>query len=125
MRTAFLLLLAIGVLIVLFGSPLVRERPVQAHYFDAPEPILPMAFNHYDHASVNCIDCHHNYSDDTGGGVCMLCHVTDPKLWPRFEEHFHGLCQGCHAERAAAGEDGGPPRACDGCHHGPAADGPG
>ncbi|MBM5811220.1 MAG: cytochrome c3 family protein [Gammaproteobacteria bacterium] len=118
MRNAFLALLALGVLVVLSGSPLTGPRPVRDRYFAAPEPILPMIFDHNDHGDVNCIECHHDFADDSGSGMCMGCHVSDPDLWPRLEQQFHGLCLGCHAEREAAGRSAGPPRACDGCHHG-------
>ncbi len=77
-----------------------------------------MTFAHIDHATVNCIDCHHNYIDATGGGLCMNCHMTNADVWPLLENQFHDLCRSCHAEKAALGEDGGPPRRCIACHLG-------
>ncbi len=66
-----------------------------------------MTFAHADHPTENCIDCHHNYNDDTGGGPCMNCHTTNQDVWPLFQRQFHDLCRSCHAEKAALGEEGG------------------
>ena len=118
MKTLFAFVVFAGALVVAFGSPIAPEMPVRAHYYEAPSPILPMSFAHIDHVSVNCVDCHHNYVDDTGGGLCMTCHVTDQAVWPLLEQQFHALCRDCHAEKAAAGDLGGPPRACMACHLG-------
>ncbi len=118
MKFVFLLGLAAAVLIALFGSPVAGESPVKGHYFESPEAILPMNFAHLDHAPVNCVTCHHNYIDDTGGGLCMNCHVSDQRIWPLLEKQFHGLCRGCHEEKAALGETSGPPRRCVACHIG-------
>lgn len=118
MKFLFILLLAAGVLVAIFGSPLAGSLPVKANYYESPEPILPMSFAHLDHVPVNCVTCHHNYTDDTGGGLCMTCHVTDASVWPLFEQQFHDLCRGCHEEKAALGEAGGPPRQCMECHGG-------
>lgn len=118
MKIIFGIVILIGVLVVVFGSPIADELPLKAHYYESPEPILPMSFAHLDHARENCITCHHNYIDDTGGGLCMICHVTDQSVWPLLEQQFHDLCRGCHAEKAAEGIDGGPPRECMACHLG-------
>jgi len=118
MKTTFVALVLVGVLIVVFGSPIAGEMPVSARYYGAPAKILPMSFAHLDHVPVNCVDCHHNYVDDSGGGLCMNCHVTDQQVWPLLERQFHDLCRGCHAEKAALGEVGGPPRQCMACHRG-------
>lgn len=113
---AFLILAAL--VLVMRGSPLAGPAPVSDHYYESPSPILPMSFAHADHITENCILCHHNYVDDTGGGLCMNCHVTDASVWPLLEEQFHGLCRGCHEDKAALGEAGGPPRRCIDCHRG-------
>jgi len=118
MKTTFVILVLVGVLIIVFGSPIASEIPVRAHQFGSPKPILPMNFAHLDHVSENCVLCHHNYVDDTGGGICMNCHVTDQDVWPLLENQFHGLCRDCHAEKAAEEIDGGPPRECMACHLG-------
>lgn len=114
----FGIVVLLGILIVVFGSPIAGESPVKANYYQSPEPILPMSFAHLDHVTEDCIVCHHNYVDDTGGGVCMNCHVTNQTVWPLFEQQFHDLCRGCHTEKAGEGIDGGPPRECMACHLG-------
>ncbi len=118
MKLTFIGLVIVGVLVVAFGSPVAGEKPVRDYYYDAPRKILPMTFDHEHHVPVNCVDCHHNYVDDTGGGLCMNCHVTDQDVWPLFENQFHALCRDCHAEKTALGEIGGPPRECMACHLG-------
>lgn len=118
MKLLFAALVLAGCLIVVFGTPLAVEKPARDSYYDAPRKILPMSFAHLDHVSVNCVECHHNFVDDTGGGLCMNCHVTNPLVWPLLAHQFHDLCRGCHAEKAALGETGGPPRRCIACHRG-------
>jgi len=118
MKIVFGIAVLLGILIVAFGSPVAKEKPVRDYHYGSLEPILPMNFAHLDHANENCVLCHHNYVDDTGGGLCMNCHVTDQDVWPLFENQFHDLCRGCHAEKAAEGIDGGPPRECMACHLG-------
>jgi len=117
-KTLFVAVVVAAGLIVAFGSPIAGSRPVRDFYYDAPKRILPMNFAHQDHVTVNCVECHHNFVDDTGGGLCMNCHVTDPRVWPLLENQFHHLCRDCHAEKAALGEKGGPPRECMACHTG-------
>jgi Class III cytochrome C family len=79
-------------------------------------PMLPMTFAHLDHREVNCIICHHNFADDTGEGLCIDCHKTDPKIRLQIEPMFHTLCRDCHVEKHAAGKDAGPVRRCADCH---------
>ena len=118
MKFIFVAFVCAGAVIVVYGSPFAGERPLRAHYYEAPQPILPMSFAHADHVAENCIACHHNYVDDTGGGPCMGCHVTNRQVWPLLERQFHDLCRGCHEDRAASGDAGGPPRRCIECHRG-------
>ena len=118
MKWLFVIVLVIGALVVAYGSPVAKEKPVRDYYYGSPEPILPMNFAHEDHVPVNCVDCHHNYIDDTGGGLCMNCHVTDESVWPLLERQYHDLCRGCHEDKAALGEAGGAPRECMACHLG-------
>ncbi|HJP50073.1 MAG: cytochrome c3 family protein [Pseudomonadales bacterium] len=109
------LVLATTVLLTV-GTPLPGEQPVKQNRWLSPDPILPMTFAHKTHKSENCLDCHHNYSDDTGGGPCMNCHVSDQEVWPLLETQFHDLCRGCHEDKQLAGEEGGPTRVCIECH---------
>ena len=82
----------------------------------AERPMLPLTFAHLDHRSVNCVDCHHNFIDDTGQGLCFDCHKTDPNVNALMEEQFHALCRDCHVEKQRLGEDAGPTRQCIDCH---------
>lgn len=118
MKIVFATLTLLGAVIVLFGSPLAGENPIHDYYYGSLEPILPMSFAHVDHVSESCIDCHHNYVDDTGNELCMNCHVSKEELLTNLQQQFHELCRDCHAEKAARGKDGGPPRECMGCHLG-------
>ena len=77
---------------------------------------LPMTFAHADHAKQQCIACHHNYQDGTGQGLCLDCHRTDQEIAFKMRDQFHALCMGCHIEKRAAGESGGPLRSCKDCH---------
>ena len=115
MKWVVAITLAGAVLILTYG-PLSGERPGVGQHYGAPEPILPMTFAHQDHQTVQCVDCHHNYIDDTGNENCMSCHVSNAEVWPLFETQFHDLCRGCHVEQALAMEDSGPTRDCIGCH---------
>lgn len=116
MKTATVLTIALVAWILVYGSPFVAEQPELGYHYDSPERILPMTFAHVDHATVSCIDCHHNYVDDTGIEPCMFCHVTNSEVRLLLEEQFHTLCRGCHEDLAATGEAGGPPRQCIACH---------
>ena len=66
MKILFVVIIAAAGLLIIFGSPLTKEKPVRGYYYESPTPILPMTFAHADHPTENCIDCHHNYNDDTG-----------------------------------------------------------
>jgi len=81
---------------------------------------LPMTFAHQDHAEQQCVECHHNYIDDTGQGLCMICHQTDPRVSHLMRDQFHDLCMGCHQENREKGEKAGPLRRCVACHVGDA-----
>ncbi len=93
------------------------ERPKEDNYYGSPSPILPMAFAHADHRSVTCVDCHHNFTDGSGIGTCVHCHVTDEELFSQLENQFHDLCRGCHVELSSQHEASGPVRQCLQCHH--------
>ena len=80
------------------------------------QPMLPLSFAHADHATVNCVKCHHNFIDDSGHGLCFDCHKTDQQVNALIEEQFHELCRDCHEKQQKLGEDGGPVRRCLDCH---------
>lgn len=102
--------------LLVYGTPLNVEKPVIAHRWQSPDPILPMTFAHEDHAAENCVQCHHNYVDGTGGTPCMYCHVTNEEIYPLLEAQFHELCRDCHEKKQRLGEAGGPTRRCIDCH---------
>ncbi len=106
--------IAVGAVLVAGIAMLIvlRERSI------ADAPMLPVNFAHMDHKSVSCIDCHHNFNDSTGLGLCFECHKTDPAIAALIEEQFHDLCRNCHLEKQALAEDGGPTRQCFACHEG-------
>lgn len=111
-----MLLIFCVVAVAVLGSPVSGDKPVLAHYFNSPVPILPMTFAHRDHTDTQCVECHHNYVDDTGDDQCMSCHVTNTDIWPLFEQQFHTLCMDCHIDLARNDKPGGPLRQCQGCH---------
>jgi len=102
--------------LLLFGTPFTEVRPERVSRWQSEMALLPMSFAHEDHASENCILCHHNYVDGTGGDPCMYCHVTNPDVYPVLEQQFHELCRGCHEDKKRMNEAGGPVRACIECH---------
>lgn len=83
----------------------------------AQQPMLPVVFDHADHSTSQCIECHHNFVDDTGGGTCYVCHKHSPEIAAQMEKMFHDFCFGCHVSTRVEGEESGPMRECKGCHH--------
>lgn len=83
----------------------------------AARPLLPLTFAHADHRAETCVACHHELVDGTPPGPpCLECHDTDGEVAHLLESQFHGLCRGCHVERALQGVAAGPVRACRACH---------
>ncbi len=104
-------------LAVMAAAAHIAEDPASAQYVAHPEgAMLAVTFAHADHTEQNCVVCHHNFSDDTGTGLCFDCHKTDPEVAPLIEEQFHDLCRGCHLEQQLAGDEHGPTRSCIDCH---------
>ncbi len=115
MKIGMAALLVTSVLMVLvlaaLSSPWAKQQKPQRF-----TPDLPMTFDHQTHREQQCIDCHHNFVDDSGQGLCLECHVSDRKLSALLEQQFHELCQGCHIEQQVAGQSHGPIRVCLACH---------
>ena len=104
----------------LSATPLIADlrQPVMAR-----EKSLPLDFPHGKHVSVNCLVCHHNYVDRTGGGSCVACHRSNrADLKFGAEARFHGFCLECHRHPAAALEHHGPVSSCVVCHKVPDVD---
>lgn len=118
MRAALAVVVTLAAALLVAASLAGTPRPVSDHYYQSPIKILPMTFAHADHVAENCLVCHHNYNDSTGGGPCMYCHVTNPEVAPVLEDQFHTLCRSCHEDRQLEGKDAGPARRCLDCHLG-------
>lgn len=116
MKVFLVLLVLVTTAVFVFGAPFSSQKPIRESRWQSPGPVLPMTFAHKDHVTESCLICHHNYNDDTGGGPCMLCHVTNQDVWPLLETQFHELCRACHADKQHIGEKGGPARSCIACH---------
>lgn len=77
----------------------------------------PIIFPHETHTSVNCVVCHHNFTDHTGVAGCVDCHRSQRTDLPQSSEAtFHVFCRECHSRLANEGVRHGPTRACDSCH---------
>jgi hypothetical protein len=92
------------------------------------EPVLRRAhgladnFPHEKHRLVNCIECHHNYTDGTGLDTCIGCHRSARADLKRgAEARFHVYCLGCHRDPKPAWEHHGPVSGCATCHGAPGA----
>jgi hypothetical protein len=109
-RAVTMIATTVVVALLAFGSYQWREGMLDT------KPILPLSFAHADHREVNCITCHHNFTDGTGQGLCIDCHKTNTKIRLRIEPMFHTLCRDCHVKKRAAGKDAGPVRRCVDCH---------
>ena len=80
------------------------------------EPLV-LGFPHDKHRAVNCIECHHNYVDQTGKDSCISCHrARRADLKMGAEARFHGFCLGCHREPPASLTRHGPIAGCKTCH---------
>tara|TARA_R110002110_G_C13470525_1_gene721015 strand:+ start:133809 stop:134186 length:378 start_codon:yes stop_codon:yes gene_type:complete len=84
------------------------------------QALLPTKFEHFDHVATQCVECHHNWVDETGSGPCYNCHKTDPQVNIEMEPMFHDFCWGCHIEKRLdpQEEEAGPVRECSLCHPG-------
>lgn len=78
---------------------------------------LAIDLPHDKHREVNCIECHHNYSDRTGSDTCISCHRSRrPTIRVGAEARFHDFCLGCHRDPPAKFERHGPTTGCETCH---------
>ncbi len=83
-----------------------------------PSAGVPLNFPHSKHVAVNCITCHHNFSDGTGLDSCIACHRSSrADLKEGVEARFHAFCFDCHRHPAASLEKHGPVSGCQGCHN--------
>ena len=88
------------------------------------EPLLhrtatvPLDFPHSKHVAVNCIICHHNFTDGRGFENCVECHQSNRSdLKEGAEARFHAFCFECHRHPDANLRKTGPVSGCVSCHH--------
>ncbi|MBS0366770.1 MAG: cytochrome c3 family protein [Proteobacteria bacterium] len=97
-----------------FAGSMLPQTPV------TPTARIAVTFPHDKHRGVNCVTCHHNFTDKTGNESCYACH-RHPELTSGIEATFHRFCRDCHASLAAQQvELHGPVRRCALCHGGKA-----
>jgi Ferric reductase like transmembrane component/Class III cytochrome C family len=78
---------------------------------------LPLDFDHGKHVAVNCLTCHHNYTDGRGFDACIHCHRSErADLEVGIEARFHSFCLECHRSPDAALIGHGPVSGCVACH---------
>jgi Class III cytochrome C family len=81
---------------------------------------LPLDFPHGLHTQVNCITCHHNFTDNRGFENCIPCHKSSQTaLQVGVEARFHAFCFECHRHPDALLEKHGPVSGCSSCHRKP------
>ncbi|MBE9539027.1 MAG: hypothetical protein IMF06_08090 [Proteobacteria bacterium] len=98
------------VVLLLWLAEAYRSSHVKEQFF------LSVSFEHSNHTKTPCAQCHHNFTDQTGGGTCYNCHKYSPDVMGDMEKTFHDFCFGCHVTKRLEGEDSGPMRECSGCH---------
>jgi predicted CXXCH cytochrome family protein len=94
------------------GTALALREP----FLHRSEPLV-LAFPHDRHRSVNCIQCHHNFIDRSGGDSCISCHRSGRvTIRVGAEARFHDFCLGCHRDPPAYLSGHGPVTGCNTCH---------
>jgi predicted CXXCH cytochrome family protein len=94
------------------GSALALREP----FWPRSEPLV-LAFPHDKHLAVNCIQCHHNFTDRTGADSCISCHRSGrTAIQVGAEARFHDFCLGCHRDPPAYLKGHGPQSGCSTCH---------
>lgn len=102
---------ATGVLLSARATVYLREPVI------ARNAALKVDFPHDKHRQVDCVECHHNFIDNTGTGGCYACHRSgraDLRLGA--EARFHDFCLGCHRDPRPALTRHGPVTGCSTCH---------
>jgi predicted CXXCH cytochrome family protein len=94
------------------GTVLALRAPLKAR--TTP---LALSFPHEKHRAVNCLQCHHNFTDQTGADSCISCHRSNrAEIRVSAEARFHDFCLGCHRDPPAQFTHHGPVTGCDACH---------
>lgn len=94
------------------GTALALREP----FLRRSEPLV-LGFPHDKHRQVNCIQCHHNFSDRSGADSCISCHRSGrADIRVGAEARFHDFCLGCHRDPPAYLTAQGPVTGCSTCH---------
>ena len=94
------------------GTALALREP----FLRRSEPLV-LGFPHQKHRAVNCIQCHHNFADRSGGDSCISCHRSGgAAIRVGAEARFHDFCLGCHRDPPAYLIGHGPVTGCSTCH---------
>ena len=94
------------------GTALALREP----FLRRSEPLL-LSFPHDKHRAVNCLQCHHNFTDQTGTDSCISCHRSRrAAIRVGAEARFHDFCLGCHRDPPGYLAGHGPATGCDTCH---------
>lgn len=113
---SFLALLAL-VSVLVMAAEIPADKDVLS--FDAK--LGKVTFTHKEHAVRigDCVTCHHKTEGDTVPQLCSSCHLANEAKdeAPKLKDAVHANCQGCHQEKADAGEAAGPlKKKCKECH---------
>jgi predicted CXXCH cytochrome family protein len=94
------------------GTALALREP----FLRRSEPLL-LSFPHDKHRAVNCLQCHHNFTDRTGTDSCISCHRSSrAAIRVGAEARFHDFCLGCHRDPPGYLAGHGPVSGCNTCH---------
>jgi len=116
-HSRLVLSLVLGALIALLallrgGTAVALREP----FLRRAEP-LPLSFPHDKHRAVNCLQCHHNFTDQTGTDSCISCHRSRRvAIRVGAEARFHDFCLGCHRDPPGYLAGHGPVTGCNTCH---------
>ena len=116
-HSRLVLAIVLGSLLALLG--LIRAGTALAlrePFLRRSEPLV-LGFPHDKHRQVNCIQCHHNFSDRSGADSCISCHRSGrADIRVGAEARFHDFCLGCHRDPPAYLSGHGPVTGCNTCH---------
>jgi len=116
-HSRLVLAIVLGSLAALFalmggGTALALREP----FLRRSEPLV-LGFPHDTHRAVNCIQCHHNFTDQSGQDSCISCHRSGRAvIQVGAEARFHDFCLGCHRDPPAYVTGHGPVTGCGTCH---------
>jgi hypothetical protein len=116
-HSRLVLSLVLGSLVALLallrgGTALALREP----FLRRTEPLL-LSFPHDKHRAVNCLLCHHNFTDQSGTDSCISCHRSRrTAIRVGAEARFHDFCLNCHRDPPGYLAGHGPVTGCNTCH---------